>query len=125
MLSFDLSRPRVLICSVAVLVVFAAAGCSSSSKSASPTTSSASAGTNAITIKNFNFGAPITVKAGSTVTVMNTDTTTHTVAADDKSFDTGDIAAGTSKTFVAPKAGTYKFHCNIHNYMHGTLTVTG
>ena len=65
------------------------------------------------------------MKAGATVTVMNTDTTTHTVAADDKSFDTGDIAAGASKTFVAPKAGTYPFHCNIHNYMKGTLTVTG
>jgi plastocyanin len=71
------------------------------------------------------FGAPITVQAGSTVTVMNTDTTTHTVAADDKSFDTGDIAPGTSKTFVAPKAGTYKFHCNVHNYMQGSLVATG
>jgi plastocyanin len=78
-----------------------------------------------ITIKNFMFGAPITVKAGATVTVMNADSTTHTVAADGKSFDTGEIQAGKSATFVAPKAGVYKFHCNIHNYMMGTLTVTG
>jgi plastocyanin len=72
------------------------------------------------------FGDPITVTAGSTVTVMNADTTTHTVAADNKSFDTGEIHAGATATFTAPMAaGTYKFHCNIHNYMMGTLTVAG
>ena len=32
---------------------------------------------------------------------------------------------GKTATFTAPaKAGTYKFHCNIHSQMHGTLTVT-
>jgi plastocyanin len=124
-----------LVLSAAVI----AAGCGSSSSagskstspttvgsSASPTTMAAPTGApNTITIKNFMFGTPITVKAGTTVTVMNTDPTTHTVAADDgSSFNTGDIPAGKSATFTAPKAGTYKFHCNIHNYMMGTLTVT-
>jgi plastocyanin len=77
-----------------------------------------------ITIKNFMFGTPITVTTGETVTVKNADTTTHTLAADGGAFDTGNIFAGTSATFVAPKPGVYKFHCNIHANMHGTLTVT-
>jgi plastocyanin len=122
-------RLRIALCAVALVTGFAAAGCSSSSKpstapsSSTPGSTAASQTADTITIKNFMFGDPITVKAGATVTVMNTDSTTHTVAADDKSFNTGDVPAGGSKTFVAPKAGTYKFHCNIHNYMMGTLIV--
>jgi plastocyanin len=120
---------RVAFCAVALAIAFASAGCGSSGSSKAAATTATTGGTatvaNTITIKNFMFGAPITVKAGSMVTVKNTDSTTHTVAADDdKSFDTGEIHAGASATFVAPKAGTYKFHCNIHNYMMGTLTVT-
>ena len=80
---------------------------------------------NSITIKNFAFGAPITVKAGATVTVFNDGDQTHTLSADDAtSFDTGPIVGGKTVTFVAPaKPGTYKFHCNIHD-MHGSLQVT-
>lgn len=35
------------------------------------------------------------------------------------------VAAGASETikFTTPGAGTYKFHCNIHPGMEGTLTV--
>jgi plastocyanin len=50
--------------------------------------------------------------------------TTHTLAADGGQFDTGNIFEGKSATFLAPtKPGTYKFHCNIHANMHGTLDV--
>jgi plastocyanin len=77
----------------------------------------------AITIKDFKFTGA-TVKAGATVTVKNDDTTTHTVKADSAGFDTGEVAAGKTATFTAPAtAGSYPFHCNIHQYMKGTLTV--
>ena len=83
------------------------------------------AGDSTITIHDFAFGSSITVKAGATVTVKNGDTTTHTLAADNGAFDTGNIFAGKSATFVAPmKPGPYKFHCNIHANMHGVLNVT-
>jgi plastocyanin len=59
-----------------------------------------------------------------TITVTNRDTTAHTTTADDgKSFDTGNIDPGSSATISPPKAGTYKYHCNIHPFMHGTLVV--
>jgi plastocyanin len=76
-----------------------------------------------VSIKNLTFTST-PVKAGSTVTVTNNDTVMHTVTSDDnKSFDVS-VDAGKTATFVAPAAGTYKFHCKIHSQMHGTLTVT-
>ncbi|MDQ1481800.1 MAG: hypothetical protein QOI44_2661 [Actinomycetota bacterium] len=130
------------LCTILVAAALGAAGCGSSSDSASSapplsSPSSTSAQTPAskpaaslpgdtVTIKNFAFGSPITVKAGAVVTVHNADGTTHSLAADAGSFDAGNVFAGTSKSFVAPMtAGTYKFHCNFHSNMHGTLIVTG
>lgn len=127
------------LCTLALVSALVAAGCGSSSKADSPATSSSStaprgAGTTAasasvaatITIKDIMFSGPITVKPGTTVIVKNDDNTTHTLASDDsKLFDTGNIFAGVTMSFVAPKvAGTYKFHCNIHANMHGVLTVS-
>ena len=77
-----------------------------------------------ITIKDLSFTTTASVAAGSTVTIQNNDSFTHTVTADDgKSFDVT-VDAGKSASFTAPAAGTYKFHCRIHSTMHGTLTVT-
>jgi plastocyanin len=106
---------------VAGLAVALAACSSSGSKGAAKTNSGAAGGT--IAIQNFKFST-ITVAAGSTVTVSNNDTPTHTVTADDGSFNVK-VNAGKSATFTAPsKPGTYKFHCMIHSTMHGVLTVT-
>jgi plastocyanin len=79
-----------------------------------------------IMIKNFAFTGPASVKAGSTVTVMNEDSEAHTVTADSSSggFDVT-VPAGATKTFTAPaKPGTYPYHCNYHSNMHGTLRVS-
>jgi plastocyanin len=63
------------------------------------------------------------VKAGATVTANNNDSVEHTVTADDGSFNIT-IEPGKTATFTAPSdAGDYKFHCNIHTNMTGTLTV--
>ncbi len=79
---------------------------------------------NSITIANFQFSpAPLVVMAGTTVKVTNTDGTAHTVTAADKSFDTGDVDGGGTSTITLAKAGTYKYFCNIHNYMTGTIEV--
>jgi plastocyanin len=75
-----------------------------------------------IVVHDFGF-ATKTVAPGATVTVHDNGPSTHTVSADNGSFDLT-IDSGKDKTFTAPtKAGTYKFHCNIHPQMHGVLTV--
>jgi plastocyanin len=96
------------------------AACGSSSKSSSPPVAS---GTAQITIDS-SFTFHVTpVKAGSTVTVKNDASARHTVTQDGGGFNVS-IDAGKTATFTAPAAGTYPFHCNIHNFMKGTLTVT-
>ena len=46
------------------------------------------------------------------------------MTADDKSFDTGRIQAGKTASITLSEAGTVKFHCDIHNYMTGSIHVT-
>jgi plastocyanin len=95
------------------------AACGSSSKSSTP----AASGTTQITIDS-SFAFKVTpVTAGSTVTVKNDSSSQHTVTQDGGGFNVT-IDAGKTATFPAPAAGTYKFHCNIHNFMKGTLVVS-
>lgn len=117
-----MQRHFLTFIAIAALAVGLAA-CGSSSKSAAP--AAPDSGSAPITIDSasgFVFHTT-PVKAGSTVTVKNNTQTQHTVTADDGSFDVT-IDGGKTATFTAPAAGTYKFHCSIHTFMHGALTVT-
>jgi plastocyanin len=81
--------------------------------------------TDAVSITNFAFSpATVTVTAGSTVVWTNNDSVQH-----DITFDGGGIASSVlnqndtfSHTF--PTAGTYRYICSIHPFMHGTVIVT-
>ena len=118
----------------AVVLVLGAAlllsACSSGGGSGSPASgasngSGAPTSTESITISNFMF-SPMhaSVAPGSTVSVTNKDSVTHTLTATGGRFNTGDIGPGQTKTFTAPsKAGTYNYICNIHQYMMGTIVV--
>jgi plastocyanin len=105
-------------------------GCGSSAKKSDTTPTSPGgatiSGTAAITISSSFTFAATPVKAGSTVTVKNDSSATHTVTADKGEFDTGSIDGGKTATFTAPSTpGSYSFHCNIHqSTMKGTLVVT-
>ena len=55
------------------------------------------------------------------VAVTNDDGTVHTLTADDGSFDTGNLDGGAEKTITVAAPGTYAYHCDIHNYMTGTI----
>jgi plastocyanin len=48
----------------------------------------------------------------------------HNITADDDSFSSGPLQAGSTfeAEFAAP--GTYSYHCSIHPGMRGTVTVT-
>jgi plastocyanin len=80
----------------------------------------------AVTIADFDFGAPITVAAGSTVEVTNADGAGHTLTAEGGAFDTGTISGGGTTSFSAPaEPGSYTFFCSIHPSMRGAISVTG
>lgn len=64
-------------------------------------------------------------KVGDSVTWTNKDGTTHTVTADDGAFDAGNLASGKSFSFTFDRAGTFAYHCKIHQSMTGKVTVTG
>jgi plastocyanin len=119
---------KYMIFPVVILALgLALAACGSSSKSSNKSSNSTNASSTSsaadITIQNFSFTTK-PVKAGATVTVVNKDSTEHTVTSDDGSSFNKSVPAGKTVTFTAPsKAGTVKFHCNIHTYMHGQLTV--
>ena len=118
-----MQRHLLTLVAIAALALGLAA-CGSSSKSSSPSASDSTVAQ--ITIDDASpFAFHTTpVNAGSTVTVRNNTQTTHTVSQDGGGFDVT-VDAGKTATFTAPAAaGSYKFHCNIHSFMHATLTVT-
>jgi plastocyanin len=76
----------------------------------------------------------LTASVGATVTWQNASGVGHNVVWDNATANaaaqagdgTGDMpsfASGTSHTRVFNTAGTYAFHCTIHNGMNATLTV--
>ena len=85
----------------------------------------------AVKIQNFAFSpATITIKAGTTVTWTNLDTTVHTVTSGDGSFESksmyppnGDIPPQTSYSFTFSSPGSHSYICAVHTYMHGSVTV--
>ena len=86
----------------------------------------ASAATTDVAVKNFSFSPEqVTVPVGGTVKWTNGDTTSHTITANDGSFDSGSTAAGGTfeRTFTA--AGTFTYFCAIHTSMQGTVQVGG
>jgi len=79
---------------------------------------------NGVSIVNMSFSpGTITVSVGTTVKWNNNDNMTHTVTADDNSFDSGNIGAGSNFSRTFSVAGTYPYHCTIHPSMIGKVVV--
>ena len=69
--------------------------------------------------------SPYTVKAGSTVTWVNKDSSTHTVTSYGSNlFDSGNLAPGGTFKWTFAQPGTYQYYCTIHPWMKGTIVVT-
>lgn len=105
----------------------ASAPAASAPASSAPASSASQAATvTKIEIKDFAYKVSAPAGAGSMVQVTNNDSEAHTVTADtDKAFDVT-VQPGKTENFAAPnKAGSYKFHCEFHSNMHGTLMVSG
>ncbi len=76
-----------------------------------------------VQIKDFEFTPnTLTIKVGSTVTWTNGGST-HTVTADDGSFDSGQLQNGKSYSRTFDSAGTFTYHCSIHPFMKAQVTV--
>lgn len=87
-----------------------------------------SAPTDTIRIEDFLYDpTPATVRAGQKVSVVNDDAAPHTLTDRPTSgmptFDTANITGDQTGSFVAPKAGTYAYYCELHAFMKGRLTV--
>ena len=65
----------------------------------------------------------VTIKVGESVLFKNSDSVGHTVAADDKSFDSGDMPTGATFAHTFEKPGTYAYTCAYHRFMHGKVIV--
>ena len=78
-----------------------------------------------IQIKDFAF-TPVNLRAsaGDEILVRNTDGVVHTMTAEDKSFDTGNIEGNSEKSLKMSDEGTFRYFCNIHQSMKGTITVS-
>ena len=78
-----------------------------------------------VSIKNMAFSpGSLSVVTGSTVTWTNSDTTIHTVTADNGGFNSGNIAIGATYSMVFSSAGTFSYHCILHPEMTGKVMVT-
>jgi alcohol dehydrogenase (cytochrome c) len=75
-------------------------------------------------VQQFYQPDPAQVSAGSQVTWQNKDSAPHTATADDGSFDTGNIAPGSSGSATVRGQGQISYHCTIHPFMKGTLQVS-
>jgi plastocyanin len=119
-------RSRAALLLVAALL---AGGCAPGGGSTAPpdggSTADVSAAAATITIKDFEYGEPITVAPGAVVAVVNMDAAPHTVTAEQgQAFDLQLGGNGATGTFTAPsEPGTYPYICTYHPNMKGTLTV--
>jgi plastocyanin len=82
-----------------------------------------------VSISNFQFGPKVVrIKEGSEVT-WQVKEGTHTVNADDGSFESPTLSAGQEFSHTFSKAGTYRYYCSFHGSkgghdMSGTVIVT-
>ena len=86
-------------------------------------------GTNEIFMQGMAFSpANKTISAGTTIKWTNKDSMTHTVTsgtpgAPSGLFDSGNLASNDVFSFTFSQPGTFKYYCNIHSSMTGTITV--
>jgi plastocyanin len=65
----------------------------------------------------------LTVKAGTTVTWRNDDTSSHTVTEHEYEWTSPLLNPGESWSYTFNEPGVYDYHCNPHLWMVGTIVV--
>ncbi len=125
-------KKTIAVSSVAVLALLAGLfvfmwGCNSNSSnpySTNPPSPPKTNQPNTVVIAGYAFSpSSMTVARNTTVTWQNNDSVVHTATSDNGTWDTGDIAAGGSKSVTFATAGTFTYHCARHPMMTATLIV--
>ena len=79
---------------------------------------------NAIAIKNYGFAPKrLVVRQGDVIAWTNSDAVRHDATALDRSFGTGTIQFGETRTVTASAPGTFEYRCSFHPEMRGTIVV--
>jgi plastocyanin len=112
--------PRGCRCWVGLAAFLLAAGNIAAADSKHP----APGAVHTVVIENMQFNpAELQVHHGEKIVWVNKDLFPHTATAASHAFDSGSIAANSSWTYVASKAGEYAYGCTFHPTMKGILKV--
>lgn len=77
-----------------------------------------------VSISDFAYTpSEMTIGTGFKVRWTNKDNTAHTIVSDDNTFESTTLGQDESFSYTFDKTGVYKYHCSIHPYMTGTITV--
>lgn len=78
-----------------------------------------------VDLENFAFSSKkLEIEAGATVIFTNKDDAVHTVTAEDKSFDSGDMNKGDTFKVTFDKAGEFPIYCKPHaSFMKAVIVV--
>ncbi len=80
--------------------------------------------THKVEIRKFKFVPDhLAVKPGDTIIWTNLDIAPHTATANDKSWDTGRLNKGQSKSVVVSNAMTAEYYCRFHPSMKAGLQI--
>ena len=119
-------RPRLALSLLAGIAVIAGtAACSDDDNNNPPagdvsiTSGASTKTTNAFSPNPFSRS----LASSGQVVWVNNDGTVHDIESDTPLFDSGDMPAGDTFTFVFTAAGTYTYHCSIHPNMVGTIVI--
>ncbi len=113
--------PSTAIVSATTTTATSNVGTSTATSSPSP---SASAGSQTVVIQGLSFQpASLTIQKGASVTWRNDDSVSHQIVSNTNAFSSSVLNAGGSYTHVFDQAGSYPYHCGIHPFMTGTITV--
>jgi plastocyanin len=107
---------------VACLALVAALVAVQAAPAAAPGAAQAS-GAKTVVIDHFKFHPPaLEVAKGTKVVFSNAAGVAHT-ATDKGVFDSGHIKPGKSFSVRFEQKGTFRYHCEIHPFMHGKIVV--
>lgn len=124
-----LPRSTYMIASRAVPTVCLLAGlliaCGDGGEGGTGEATAAPEGTGAVAIDGNAFDPEsMTIAAGDTIEWVNLDSATHTVTADDGSaFASDELSEDDVFRHNFEEPGQYAYSCQIHPFMHGTITV--